>query len=71
MCQHCAPGASPGSTERARVLHLLAMLEHPDALPAEAALRIAGALLAWAGPSKSALACERVATPGTPMSNEP
>ena len=70
MCQHCAPGASQGSTDRAQVLHLLAMLEHPDALPAEAALRIAGALLAWTGPSKSALGCERVAAPGTPISND-
>ena len=58
MCQYCAPGASRLVADRARVLHLLAMIEHPDALPAEAALRIAGALLAWVGPSDSGLRCE-------------
>ena len=58
MCQFCAPGASRFTADRARVSHLLAMIEHPDALPAEAALRIAAALLAWAGQSGSGLKCE-------------
>lgn len=58
MCQFCAPGASRFTADRTRVFHLLAMIERPDALPAEAALRIAGALLAWAGQSDRGLRCE-------------
>ena len=58
MCQYCAPGASRLAPDHARVLHLLAMIEHPDALPAEAALRIAGALLAWTGQTAPALRCD-------------
>ncbi len=69
MCQHCAPGSSQSGTDRARVLHLLAMIEHPDALPTEAALRIASELLAWAGQSKSGLRCEVLATLEAPMDN--
>jgi hypothetical protein len=42
MCVLCAAG--PGSqtlARRANVLQLLALVEHPDALPANAALRLA------------------------------
>ena len=67
MCQYCAPGASRLVSDRARVLHLLAMIEHPDALPAEAALRIAGAVLAWAGQPDSGLRCEVPAGLDPPM----
>ncbi len=67
MCQYCAPGASRSNADRARVLHLLAMIEHPEALPAEAALRIASDLLAWTGRPASTLRCEAVAPHRIPM----
>ena len=42
MCLLCADGlADRTRARRARVLQLLALVEHPDALPAEAALRLA------------------------------
>jgi hypothetical protein len=36
----------------------MALIEHPDALPAKAALRIAGELLVWAGQVESRFRCE-------------
>ena len=69
MCRYCVTGSSHPSTGRVRVLDLLAIIEHPDALPAEAVLRIASELLTWTGQSKSGLRCEVVATRETPMSN--
>lgn len=69
MCQYCAPGSSQSGADRARVLHLLAMIEHPNALPTEAALRIASELLAWTGQSKSGLRCEAPGTLEAPMDN--
>jgi hypothetical protein len=68
MCQYCAAGSPQPRMDHARVLHLLAMIEHPDALPAEAVLRIANELLAWVGPSQSRLRCE-VVPPETPIDN--
>ena len=49
MCPHCADGADPDLSRRKRVLQLLALIEHPTALPADSALRIAQELLAWSG----------------------
>jgi hypothetical protein len=56
----------PGCTERTgdgrarlRQLHLLALLEHSDALPTEFALRLAGELLALTD-RRSAFRCEPV-----------
>jgi hypothetical protein len=46
-CPHCADGLDRGDAHRVRVLNLLALLEHPSALPADAALRICRELLAW------------------------
>ena len=46
-CPHCADGADPGLARRKRALQLLALIEHPTALPADSALRIAQELLAW------------------------
>jgi len=69
MCQYCTPGSPQSGPDRVRVLHLLAMIEHPDALPTEAALRIARELLAWAGQSKSGLRCKVLATLEAPMDN--
>ena len=58
LCPHCADGRNAAGARRVRVLQLLALIEHPDALPPEAALRIAGELLEWLGPAE---ACERPA----------
>jgi hypothetical protein len=49
-CPHCADGADPDLARRKRVLQLLALIEHPTALPPDAALRIAQDLLAWTAP---------------------
>jgi hypothetical protein len=46
-CPHCADGINPEMARRKQVLQLLALIEHPTALPAESALRIAQELLAW------------------------
>ena len=61
MCPHCADGSGHVQAHRARILQLLALIEHPDALPAGDALRIAGQLLAWAGQEETGLRCEPVA----------
>ena len=46
-CPHCADRSSAALARRIRVLQLLALIEHADALPRTDALRIAGELLAW------------------------
>ncbi|MBB5373409.1 hypothetical protein [Acidocella aromatica] len=61
MCPHCADGSGPLHAHWARISHLLALIEHPDALPADDALRIAGELLAWAGKEELGFRCEQVA----------
>jgi hypothetical protein len=61
MCPHCADGSGYVDAHCARILQLLALIEHPDALPAGDALRIAGELLAWAGQEEPGLRCEPVA----------
>jgi hypothetical protein len=48
-CPHCADGIDPDLARRKRVLQLLALIEHPTALPPDAALRIAQELLVWIG----------------------
>ncbi|WP_297443660.1 hypothetical protein [Acidocella sp.] len=45
-------------------MHLLALIEHPTALPAEGALRIAAELLAWAGREEPRFCCAPPAMPG-------
>ena len=66
MCRYCVTGSSHPSTDRVRVLDLLALIEHPDALPANAALRIAAELLTWAGRAESRLRCEPATALGSP-----
>jgi hypothetical protein len=44
-CAYCTSGSIDGH-ERQRQLQLLALIEHPDALPAADALRLARELLA-------------------------
>ena len=57
-CANCT-GLTGDGRERRRQLHLLALLEHPDALPAELALRLARELLALTS-HQSAFRCETV-----------
>jgi len=59
MCPHCADGSDRERAHRAHVLQLLALVEHPSALPAEAALRIGRALLAWAEHDGARCECDR------------
>jgi hypothetical protein len=48
MCPRCATGFSHGSelARRTYILQLLALVEHPDALPPHAILRLSHELLA-------------------------
>ena len=64
MCLLCAAGVdSQKLARRAHVLQLLALVEHPDALPAEAALRLARELLALTQPERTGRRCDPVAPP--------
>ena len=58
MCLCCTAGSSQPSAGRRQILDLLALIEHPDALPAEAALRIAAEILAWVEPERSRYRCD-------------
>jgi hypothetical protein len=55
-CAYCSSSSGNGR-DRLRQLQLLALLEHPDALPAELALRLAAELLALTH-RESAFRCE-------------
>lgn len=46
-CTHCADAGHHDAALRTHILHLLSLIENPDALPPEDALRIAGELLLW------------------------
>ncbi len=66
MCLYCAlkPDGNTTTVGQGRILQLLALLEHPDALPANLSLRLAGQLLTLTQPERSALQCDAVtATP--------
>jgi hypothetical protein len=62
MCRYCPGEASGPPGGQARILDLLALIEHPDALPAATALRIAGELLRWTDRPPS-FRCEPVPAP--------
>lgn len=64
MCLLCA--TRPGDQERAHranVLQLLALIEHPDALPADAALRLAREVLVLAQADQTPRRCVAVGSP--------
>jgi hypothetical protein len=66
MCLLCAAGSEAQSlARRAHVLQLLALVEHPDALPAEAALRLAREVLALTQAERTGRRCEPVVPPGS------
>jgi hypothetical protein len=62
MCPHCADGSAHALGARHHVLHLLALVEHPAALPVHDALRIARSLLAWAEADEPSVVATPVAT---------
>ena len=64
MCLLCAVGAGDRAlAERAHVLQLLALMEHPDALPADAALRLGREIMALIRPEQGLRRCEAVTPP--------
>ena len=65
MCVLCVEEPGRHAADHARIVGLLALVEHPDALAADAALRIARDLLAWAGPGGSRTRCDAVTPPVT------
>jgi hypothetical protein len=65
MCLLCAAGWEGRSlAQRTHVLQLLALVEHPDALPAGAALRLAREVLALTQAEQAGRRCDPVAPPG-------
>ena len=60
-CPHCADGLDHGLARRVRVLQLLALIEHPEALPPDAALRIGRELLAWLAQDEPGHRCDHAA----------
>jgi len=65
MCLWGATGSDGQKlVRRAHVLQLLTLVEHPDALPAEAALRLAQEVLALAEAERTECRCDLVVPPG-------
>ena len=66
MCVLCESGSGGDETlaRRAYVLQLLALVEHPDALPAEAALRLGREVMALVRAEPGAFRCDAVAPAG-------
>ena len=59
MCLLCAAGLDGQRlAQRAHVLQLLALVEHPDALPADAALRLAQEILALTQAERTGRRCD-------------
>lgn len=56
MCTLCADQTM--RADQARILHLLAVLEEPDALPAALALRLGQEI--WMSTRQSSMTCEAV-----------
>ena len=64
MCLLCAAGLDGQRlARRGRVLQLLALIEHPDALPADAALRLAREVLALTQAERTRRWCDPVSPP--------
>ncbi|MCK0209473.1 hypothetical protein MWN33_15675 [Starkeya koreensis] len=54
----CHAPRPPGEIERLRILRLLAVFEHPEALPPDLALPLGAEILALARPIPSGFLCE-------------
>lgn len=64
MCLLCTATFDDGDSARRRhVLRLLALVEHPDALPADAALRLAYEILKLTQTDSAICRCDAVAPP--------
>lgn len=64
MCLWCpAETADQVLARRSRVLHLLALVEHPDALPASTAFRLAQEILRLTQSNDTICRCEEIASP--------
>ena len=65
MCLRCnlGSGEERAHARRAHVLRLLALVEHPDALPPGAALRLGGEIMALIEDEPPALRCDPLAPP--------
>ncbi len=63
MCLLCAGGAERDGAlaRRAHVLDLLALIEHPDALPADAAVRLGREIMTLIAREPLPLQCDAVA----------
>ena len=65
LCLLCVATLEARSlARRAHVLQLLELVEHPDALPTEAALRLAREILVLTRAEGTERRCEAVAPPG-------
>lgn len=65
MCLLCdAAWGTRRLARRANVLQLLSLIEHPDALPTESALRVARQILALTEAEPADLRCAPVSPPG-------
>jgi hypothetical protein len=70
MCLLCAADLEGRRlARRARVLQLLALVEDPDALPADAALRLAREILDLTRMERAGPRCDPVAPPGSDVGN--
>lgn len=65
MCLLCERTLGSGGDvmHRAHILQLLALVEHPDALPADAALRLGREIMALIKPGSGVRRCEPVTAP--------
>ncbi len=64
MCLLCTANPDDGELERrSHLLRLLALVEHPDALPAAAALRLAHEILRLTRTDCAICRCEEVTAP--------
>jgi hypothetical protein len=65
MCLLCAAGPEGVRlAQRSQVLQLLTLVEHPDALPAEAVLRLAREILVLTEAERTGYWCDPVVPPG-------
>jgi hypothetical protein len=65
MCLLCADGSADRAlARRSHVLQLLALVEHPDALSADAALRLGQEIMTLVRPGSGLRRCDPVEPPG-------
>jgi hypothetical protein len=64
LCPCCPDTRDAFLTERLRVLQLLALVEHPEALPVAEKLRLSREILAWLEQNETGLRCDRYAATG-------